>query len=88
MRAAGEFIAGVVEADDFFQALKIAIVHIGLDEIGTRPFVYIPQGGNLELAVELWSEPRPIGIRVELRISKKVAYPLVHISSTLSIYAA
>jgi hypothetical protein len=74
MRATGEFIAGVVEVDDFFQALKVAIVHIGLHEIGTRPLVNVSQGRHLELAVELRSEPRPLGIRVELRISEEVAY--------------
>jgi hypothetical protein len=36
--------------DDFFQALKVAVVHIGLDEIGTRPLVHVPQGRDLELA--------------------------------------
>src|SRR5512145_1992904 len=79
MRATGEFIACVVEVDDFFQALKVSIVHIGLDEIGTRPLVHIPQGRSLELAVELRSEPGPIGIRVELWISKKVAYAFVNV---------
>src|SRR5215813_15514007 len=44
MLTAGKFIAGVVEVDDFFQALKVTIVRICLDEIRTRPFVHIPQG--------------------------------------------
>src|SRR5262245_15968783 len=74
-----ECIACVVVMDDFFQALKVAVVHIGLDEIGTRPPVHIPQGRYLELAVELRSEPRPIGIRVELRIPEEVACPFVYI---------
>src|SRR4029453_13343539 len=79
IRASGKFIAGVVEADDFFQALKVTIVHIGLNEMGTGPLFPFPQGGDLKLAIELRREPRPIGIRVEERISKKVAYSFVHI---------
>ena len=78
MLTAGKFIAGVVEVDYFFQALKVTIVRIGLDEIGTRPLVYVPQCGDLELAVELRSESRPVGIRVEPRIPKEVAHALVH----------
>jgi hypothetical protein len=71
MRASGKFIAGIVEVDDFFQALKVAVVHIGLDEIGTRPLVNIPQGRDLKLAVELRSEPRPIRVWIELWIPEK-----------------
>ena len=44
MLTAGKFIAGVVEVDYFFQALKVSVVRLGLDEIGTRPLVHIPQG--------------------------------------------
>src|SRR5262249_54782665 len=58
MLTTGKFIAGVVEVNDFFQALKVAIVHISLDEIWTRPLVHVPQCRDLELAVELRSEPR------------------------------
>jgi hypothetical protein len=79
MLTTGKCIACVVVVDDFFKAFKVAIAHIGLDEIEARPLVRVPQCRDLELAVELRSEPRPIGIRVELRISKKVSYSFVHI---------
>src|SRR6266446_1279036 len=52
----GEFIAGVVEVDNLLQALKVAIVSVRLDEIGTRSHVYVPQGRDLELPVKLRSE--------------------------------
>jgi hypothetical protein len=42
MLTSGKLVAGVVEVDDFFQALKVPIVHIGLDEVGARPLVHIP----------------------------------------------
>src|SRR5262249_50723303 len=60
-----EFVARVVEVDDFLQALEVAIVHVGLDEVGARPLVHIPQRRDLELAVELRSEPYPVGIWIE-----------------------
>jgi hypothetical protein len=73
LQTAAELVARVVEMDDFFQALEVAIVHISFDEIRARPFVDVAQCRNLELAVELRSEPRPIRVRVEERISKEVA---------------
>ena len=40
----GKFIAGVVEVDNLLQALKVAIVRICFDEVGTRPHLHVPQG--------------------------------------------
>src|SRR5213593_1016685 len=73
LRTARKAIARVVEVDDFLQALKVAVVHIGLDEIGARPLVDISQCGHLELAVESRSQLRPICIRAKLPICKKGA---------------
>jgi hypothetical protein len=60
----------------FFQALKVAVVHIGLNEIGPRPLVDIPQGGHLELALVLRSELCPIRIWVSCRSARKPPTPL------------
>src|SRR5206468_864223 len=78
----GKAIARVIEMNHFFQALKVAVVHIGLDEIGPRPPVDIPQGGHLELALVLRSELCPIRIRVKLPICKKTAYSFIHVRRT------
>src|SRR6266542_2116270 len=77
MLTTGKFIAGVVEVDDFFQALKVAVVHIGLDEIGTRSLVHIPQCRDLELAADLTREPRPITTPIDPRIPEEGAYSFV-----------
>src|SRR5262249_1791929 len=77
MRTTGKSVARVVEVDDLLQALKVAIVHIGLDEIGARAVFDISQRSHLKLAVELRSQPRPIPIRVELRICEKGAYSFI-----------
>ena len=53
----------IVEVHDLFEALQIAVVHIGLNEIRVRAHVDIAQGRNLHLAVELLRVVRPLGIR-------------------------
>src|SRR5258705_11756676 len=73
-----KFVASVIEVDDLFQALKVAIVGIGLDEVGTRPHVHVPQGRDLELPVKLRRAWHPLRIRVETRISEKGTYSFVH----------
>ena len=73
-----KFIAGIIEVDDLFQTLKVAIVSVRLDEVGTRPHVYVPQCRDLELPVKLICKLRPLGIRVESRISEKGAYSFIH----------
>ena len=82
LRTARKAIARVVEVDDFLQALEVAVVHIGLDEIGARPFVDISHRAHLELAVESRSQLRPIRIRVKLRICKKGGDSFIHVRRT------
>src|SRR5262249_59949573 len=78
----GKAIARVVEMDHFLQVLEVAVVHIGFDEIRSRPPVDISQGGHLELALESRSELCPIRIRVKLPICKKAAYSFIHVRRT------
>src|SRR6266852_4169603 len=49
-----------------FQALEVAIVHVGLDETWRGAHVGIAQSGYLELRVELRRELDPLRIRIEL----------------------
>src|SRR5713226_5873976 len=49
-----------------FQALEVAIVHVGLDETWRGAHIDIAQRGYLELRVELRREFNPLRIRIEL----------------------
>src|SRR6266850_2031503 len=73
-----QIVASVIEVNDLLQALKVAIVRIRLDEVGTRPHIHVPQSRDLELPVKLRSELRPLGIWVETRISEKGTDSFVH----------
>src|SRR6516165_2997601 len=39
--ASRQNIAGIIEVDDFFQTLQIAIMHVSLHEIRTRPLIHV-----------------------------------------------
>src|SRR6185295_9007836 len=78
-------IACVVEVDDFLQAFEVTVVHIGLDEIGPRALVDIPQGSYLELAVKARSELRPIGIRIKLSIGEKATNSFIDKGRTCGV---
>lgn len=52
-RAGGENVAGVVEVDDLLQALEVAVVAEGLDEVGRGLLVHVAQGGRSEL-IRVW----------------------------------
>src|SRR6266478_4814730 len=64
--APGQNVARVVEMHYLFEALEVAVVHVGLHEVGCRTHVDIAQRGYLELCVEFGSEPDPLRIRIQL----------------------
>ena len=41
-----ERVSGVIEMDCFLQRFQIAVVHVGLHEIGPGPLIDISQGGS------------------------------------------
>src|SRR6202043_2254246 len=46
--------------------LEVAVVHVGLHEVGRRTHIDVTQCGYLELGVEFGSEPDPPRIRIQL----------------------
>ena len=59
MSASVQSVARVVEVDNGLQALEVAVMHVRLHEIGTRPHVYVAQSWDLNFAVKQGCEPRP-----------------------------
>ena len=53
--AFGQHVAGVVEMHHLFQALEVAVMHVGLHKVGRGAHVDIAQGGYLKLGIEFWS---------------------------------
>src|SRR5713101_7404604 len=64
--ALGQDIARVVKVHYVFEVLEVAVVHVGLHEVGRRTHVDVAQCGYLELGVEFVSEPDPPRIRIQL----------------------
>src|SRR5271157_2614015 len=49
-----------------FQALEVAVMHVGLHEAGRGAHVDIAQRGYLELGIEFRSQPDPLRIWIQL----------------------
>src|SRR6266404_5033538 len=64
--APGQNVARVVKVNYLFEALEVAVVHVGLHEVGCRTHVDVAQRGYLEFGVEFGSEPDPPRIRIQL----------------------
>ena len=64
--APGQNVARIVKVHYLFEALEVAVVHVGLHEVGRRTHVDVAQRGYLELGVEFGSEPDPPRIRIQL----------------------
>src|SRR6266849_3258019 len=64
--ALGQDIARVVKVHYVFEALEVAVVHVGLHEVGRRTHIDVAQCGYLELGVEFGSEPDPPRIGIQL----------------------
>src|SRR5260370_41205582 len=64
--APGQNVARVVKVNYLFEALEVAVVHVGLHEVGCRTHVDVAQRGYLEFGVEFGSEPDPARIGIQL----------------------